>query len=82
MAHITKESIFNANVRINKISDIRDFNSDPVIRIPVRTRQEADTLLNEGVAIYEKIVESPNGGHYKHYYCEVLLSDLAKVALK
>ena len=82
MAHIKKENLYNANININRVFDLRDFSTDLIIRIPVRTRQEADELLREGVAIYEKIAETRNGGTYKHYYCQVLLSDLAKVALK
>lgn len=82
MAHIKKENIYNANVRINKVADIRDFNSNLIVRVKIRSKAEADELLRENVTIYEKIVETPNGGVYKQYYCEVLLSDLAKVALK
>jgi hypothetical protein len=76
------ETIFNANICINKISDVRDFNSDMLIRVPVRTRQEVEILLQEGVSVYEKITETPHGGRHKQYYCEVWLSDLAKVAHK
>lgn len=82
MVHIKKENLYNANISINRISDLRDFNSNIIVRVPVRTKTEADELLREGVAIYEKITENPNGGMFKHYYCEVLLNDLVKVALK
>lgn len=82
MAHIKKENLYNANIHINKISDLRDFNSNIIVRVPVRTKAEADELLREGVTIYEKIVETPHSGMIKHYYCQVLLSDLAKFALK
>jgi hypothetical protein len=81
MAHIKKENLYNANTQINRIFDLRDFNSNIIVRVPVRTKAEADELLREGVTIYEKIVETPHG-MIKHYYCQVLLSDLAKVAIK
>lgn len=80
MAH--KQNLYNASVKINRIADLSDFNGDSVIRVPVNTKAEANELLRAGAAIYEKVVELPNGAMHKRYYCTVLLSDLCKVALK
>lgn len=82
MAHIKKENIYNANVKINRIADLIDFKTNSIIRVTIRTRAEAEELIREGVAVYEKIIETPNDRRYVHHYCEVKLSDLAKIALK
>ena len=77
-----KENLYNANVTINRIADLSDFTTDSIVRVPIHTKAQAKELLNAGVAIYEKVVELPNGAMHKHYYCEVLLSNLCEVALK
>lgn len=64
--------------RVTKV----DIPFESVVRIPIRTRREADLYLSKGVAIYHQETTLPNGVARSFYYIEVEISALAEVALK
>ena len=72
---------YSAKVTINKVDKV-DLGFCPIIRVPIRNKMEADEYMKQGVAIYEKIVEKEDGRHFKYYFVEVSVYDLAQVARK
>ena len=65
--------------RVNKV----EFNHfAPIVRVPIRSEEEANIYLREGVAVYEKVRQLPNNCFHKQYFIEVSVEELAKIANK
>jgi uncharacterized lipoprotein YbaY len=54
----------------------------PIVRIAVRSQQEAELYLSRGVALYQEEMTLPNGATRTRYYVEVSVYDIAEVARK
>lgn len=63
--------------RVNKV----DMGFYPIVRITIRTQQEADLYLSKGVAVYQEEIQWKDGRRIR-YYIEVSAYDLAEVARK
>lgn len=55
---------------------------NPIVRITIRTQQEADLYLSKGAAVFQEEMELPNGAKRTRWYIEVSVYDLAEVARK
>lgn len=75
-----KFDVFNAEIKITRVHKA-EIGFCPIVRVPIRTQAEADEYMQQGVAIFEKKIKTPNG---ERCYCfiEVSVYDLAKVARK
>lgn len=71
---------FTRTITTQRVTRVDLFES--VVRIPIRTRKEADLYLSKGVAIYHQETTLPNGAARSYYYIEVEISALAEVARK
>lgn len=54
----------------------------PIVRITVRTQQEAELYLSKGVAVYQEVMTISNGTKRVRHYIEVSVYDLAEIARK
>jgi hypothetical protein len=54
----------------------------PIVRITVRTQQEAELYLSKGVAVYQEVMTISNGTKRVRYYIEVSVYDIAEIARK
>ncbi len=75
-----KFECYHAQITINKVNKV-EIGFCPIVRIPIRSQQEAEAYMQQGVAIYEKTTKTSRGVT-QHYFVEVNLYDLAKVARK
>lgn len=75
-----KQFVYKNTTTINKVDKV-ELPFYPIVRVIVHNQQEADEYLQQGVAIYEKIVETESGKH-SYYFIEVSVRELAKVARK
>ena len=64
--------------RVTKV----DIPFEPIVRITVRTQQEADLYLSKGVAVYQEEITLPDGSKRIRCYIEVSVYALAEVARK
>lgn len=72
---------YSAKVTINKVDKI-NIGFCPMIRVAVHNQMEAEEYMKQGAAIYEKTVEKEDGTIFKHYFVEVSVYDLARIARK
>lgn len=72
---------FTRTITTQRVTRV-DIPFESVVRIPIRTRKEADLYLSKGVAIYHQETTLPNGAARSYYYIEVEISALAEVARK
>ena len=69
---------YTRTISTQRVSKV-DLGFCPIIRIPIRTQQEADIYLENGVAVYREEIQVDGGCRIRHYI-EVSVHDLAKVA--
>lgn len=75
-----KFEVYKAEVSITRVKKA-EVGFCPIVRIPIRTQQEADEYMRQGAAIYEKVTQTQHGEH-RYLFVEVNLYDLAKIARK
>lgn len=61
--------------QVNSANELPAFGA--ILRVPVRTREEAETYLKHGVAVFRKDIDNRS-----FFYVEVAVEDLAKIARK
>lgn len=75
-----KFEVYKSEVTITRVEKV-EVGFCPIVRIPIRTQQEADEYMRQGVAIFEKTTKNRHG-ECRYCFIEVNLYDLAKVARK
>lgn len=75
----TKYEKWTRTISTQRVSKV-DIGFCPIVRIPIRTQQEADIYLANGVAVYQEEIQLKDGSGRIRYYIEVSVHDLAKVA--
>lgn len=78
MAEFEKWSRTITTQRVTKV----DIPFPPMMRITVRSQQEAELYLSKGVALYKEEMTFPDGSKRARCYVEVSVYDLAEVARK
>lgn len=78
MIHEIEKSRTISTQRVTKVN----IPFEPIIRITVRTQQEAELYLSKGVALYQEELTLSDGAKRVRHYIEVRVDDLAEIARK
>ena len=68
-------------ISIQKVTKV-EIPFTPMIRITVRSQQEAELYLSKGVALYQEELTLSDGAKRLRHYIEVSVYDLADIARK